>query len=286
MALEEQDGEVQRRLRLAAPALAALLQGKPPSGAATLRRNCALHAQLVPDRDDAPLSEWRQAQKGPRLSAAGAGQPAQPSTRPLRAEAPVFRPGPRLPGLGCLPGGTAAPARAALREPRCVDEVLAELPTADLAQGVQDMGLDVLPEELGVPLLGVIADTGDRQAEQVVRVQEDQKSMESELVAEGSVAQGGPGLAADFLGAPPSNEEREFEQTGVERLAKYDADIRNWEKIFARRGITATAAERALRQLQRLRRRRDELAGRLRGGPGDVAVLVADGQPQAECKQQ
>ena len=184
-ALEEQDGEVQRRLRLAAPALAALLQGQPPSGAATLKRNCALHAQVVPDRDDAPLSEWRQAQKGPRLSAAGAGQPAQPSTTPLRAEAPAFRPGPRLPGPGPLVVGPAAPARAELREPRCVDEVLAELPTTDLALGVQDVGLDVLPEEPGVPLLGVIADTGDRQAEQVEGVQEDQMCMESEFVAGG-----------------------------------------------------------------------------------------------------
>ena len=59
-------GRVAERLATAAPAVAAQEAGDTPDGPQVLKRNVALHSKELP-RDGAPLSEWRRAQRGPRI---------------------------------------------------------------------------------------------------------------------------------------------------------------------------------------------------------------------------
>ena len=54
--------EVDRRLRIARPALAALVSEQRASGGARLRRNVALHAEQRPP-SSASLGQWRRAQR-------------------------------------------------------------------------------------------------------------------------------------------------------------------------------------------------------------------------------
>ena len=64
------DTEVSRREALARPVLAAEVAGLTVERTQKLIRNVALHAKQCPS-GDAPLTEWRQAQKGPRLGGGG-----------------------------------------------------------------------------------------------------------------------------------------------------------------------------------------------------------------------
>ena len=66
--LGEGNTELLRRLLLAAPVLARQVEGEEPTGVQVLKRNCAMHAAILPG-PEAPLSAWSRAQRGPRLGA-------------------------------------------------------------------------------------------------------------------------------------------------------------------------------------------------------------------------
>ena len=85
--------EVARREAVARPALTAAVAEFPISDVQVLKRNCALHSRHLPSAT-APLSSWRAAQRGPRLSFRRA---------PSRSVLPLGEPPPGL-GLAALAG--------------------------------------------------------------------------------------------------------------------------------------------------------------------------------------
>ena len=95
---------VRERLQAAAPALADLCRGRPVAPAARLHRNVAMHAAVLLQRG-APLSVWRQAQRGPRLEAV---IPAHDSAGPLAASTGALR----MQGTSCDLRGPECAAEA------------------------------------------------------------------------------------------------------------------------------------------------------------------------------
>ena len=69
-ALEEamavRSGELERREEAMRPCLRDRVEGRQPDAETTIKRNVAWHSDELPDID-APVRDWRRAQRGPRL---------------------------------------------------------------------------------------------------------------------------------------------------------------------------------------------------------------------------